>query len=49
MRLCVCIVEILLSLNKIPCLVILALNVYSTIGYNTFVNNVYINPTADIT
>ena len=49
MRFCVCIVEIPLSLNKIRCLVIFALNVDSTIGYNTFVNNVFISPTADIT
>ena len=36
-------------LKKIRCLGIFALNVDFTIGYNTFVNNVYINPTADIT
>ena len=49
MRLCVCIVEIPLSNKKIRYLVIFALNVDSTIGYNTFVNNVFISPTAHIT
>ena len=50
MRLCVCFVEIPLSLNKIRCLLIFfALNVDFSISYKTFVNNVFINPTAGIT
>ena len=49
MRLCVCFVEIPLSLNKIRCLLIFALNVDFSISHKTFVNNVFINPTAGIT